>query len=121
MKKALILALLVAATAAHAQNSGLTAFESHGTMHYAMVPTDKARDLDYMENAAYKFCQDQNKGSCRVMIWAESLDKPTGNPFHARYSDNRLADYTRNYGPVDRILFNCKVVTTAPANRCYQQ
>lgn len=117
--KALILALLTVASAAHAQNSGLTVFESHGTMHYAMVPTDKARDTQYMENAAYRFCQDQNKGSCRVMIWADSLDKPTGNPFHTRYDDNKLAEYLRNYGGADGMRFNCKLVPGA--SRCYQQ
>lgn len=117
--KTLILALLTAATAvAHAQT--LDVFESHGNMHYAMVPTDKARDTQYMEKAAYKFCQDQNKGSCRVMIWSDSLDKPRGSPFHARYDENKLAEYMRNYGgAADGIRFNCKLVTTA--GRCYQQ
>lgn len=116
--KALIPALLTAATAV-ASAQTLEVFESHGTMHYAMVPTDKARDTHYMERAAYKFCQDQNKGSCRVMIWSDSLDKPKGNPFHPRYQENKLAEYLRNYGVVDGIRFNCSLVTTA--TRCYQQ
>jgi hypothetical protein len=116
--KALILALLSAATsAAHAQK--LEVFESHGTMHYAMVPANKADDTQYMESVAYKFCQDENKGSCRVMIWSDSLDKPTGNPFHSRYDENRLAEYLRGYGGADGMRFNCKLVKAA--SRCYQR
>lgn len=116
--KALILATLTAATSmAHAQT--LDVFETHGNTHYAMVPTNKAQDIDYIGRAAYKFCVDQNKSSCHVKIWADSLDKPTGQPHHTRYNENQLADYT--YGPrgVDETLFNCKMVKNT--SRCYQR
>ena len=117
--KTLILALLTAATAvAHAQT--LDVFETHGNMYYAMVPTDKAQDTQYIERAAYKFCQDQNKGTCRIKIWSDSLDKPTGQPHHTRYDENQLADFTQGYsGVTGGALFNCKMVKNA--SRCYQR
>ncbi|MBB6563086.1 hypothetical protein HNP48_005803 [Acidovorax soli] len=116
--KALILALLTAATAvAHAQT--LDVFETHGNTHYAMVPTDKAQDTDYIGRAAYKFCADQNKGSCHIKVWSDSLDKPTGQPHHTRYNDNQLADYTHGPMGVSATLFNCKIVKSA--SRCYQR
>ena len=118
--KALILALLTAATAvAHAQTFQLDVFENHGNTYYAMVPTDKAQDTDAIGRAAYKFCADQNKGTCHIKIWSDSLDKPRGQPHHPRYNDNQLADYTHGHRGAAGTLFNCKIVKSA--SLCYQR
>lgn len=118
--KALIFVLLAAATnVAQAQTFTLDVFENHGNTYYAMVSTDKAQDTDYIGRAAYKFCADQNKGTCHIKIWADSLDKPRGQPHHARYNDNQLADYTHGHSGAAGTLFNCKIVKNA--SRCYQR
>jgi len=117
--KALTLALLTAATAAAAHAQTLDVFETHGNTYYAMVPTDKAQDTDYIGRASYKFCADQNKGTCHIKIWSDSLDKPTGQPHHTRYNDNQLADYTQGPSGAAGTLFNCKLVKNA--SRCYQR
>lgn len=116
MKNALILALLATATAAHAQ---ATVFEKNGSMQYLMVPTDKARDTRYIEDAAQKACG--GEGVCTVMVWAESLDKPTGWPFHTRYRENQLAEFQRNYGAgVTRSMaFNCKLIPRTSGMNCF--
>ena len=118
--KALILVLLAAATnVSQAQTFTLDVFENHGNTYYAMVSTNKAQDTDYIGRAAYKFCADQNKGTCHIKIWADSLDKPRGQPHHARYNDNQLADYTHGHSGAAGTLFNCKIVKNA--SRCYQR
>lgn len=117
---ALIFALLTsAASVVHAQTFQLDVFETHGSTYYAMVPTDKAQDTDYIGRAAYKFCADQNKGTCHIKIWSESLDKPRGFPHHARYNDNQIADYTQGPRGAAGTLFNCNIVKKA--NNCYQR
>jgi hypothetical protein len=113
-----VVALAVQAPA-HASTPTLDVFESHGTLHYAMVPSDKAQDTGYIEQAARAFCQSQNKGHCRVRIWSESLDRPTGLNHHPRYDDNVLGEFVRGYGGATQgMLFHCKIVQKA--SRCYQ-
>lgn len=118
--KAMMCALLAtAAASANAQSFALDVFETHGTTYYAMVPAEKTQDTDYIGRAAYKYCADQNKGTCHIKIWSESLDKPRGQPHHARYNDNLLADYTHGPSGAAGTLFNCKIVKSA--SRCYQR
>lgn len=116
--KALILALLTAATATvtHAQT---TVFEKNGSMQYVMVPTDKARDARYIEDAALQACGGESV--CTVMVWADSLDKPTGWPFHPRYRENQLAEFQRNYGTgvARSMAFNCKLILRTSGMNCF--
>lgn len=118
--RAFVFAALLAAAAAHAHadTTGMTVFETHGDILYAMVPADRASDVRHIERAAEKLCE--SRGYCRVQVWSESLDKPTGREYHPRYKENLVAEFQKDRyrGVPSRVLMNCKMFPQSSPSQC---